>query len=102
MLLIISLLFVAVINPYSLLNFKFKIFVLNSVYVAQFTKTRHNDAYLEIQIFALVSSIYLQWLYSVAIPMLYCEYFSSYKARYQEKQHISFVHIPTAINITRI
>ena len=34
--------------------------------------------------------------------MLYCKYFSSYKARQQEKQHISFVRIPTAINITRI
>ena len=34
--------------------------------------------------------------------MLYRKYFSSYKARYQEKQHISFVRIPTAINITRI
>ena len=70
-------------------------------YVTRFAKTRHNDAFLEIQIFASVSSIYLR-LCSVAIPMLYCKYFSSYKARQQEKQHISFVCIPTAINITRI
>ena len=34
--------------------------------------------------------------------MLYCKYFSSYKATQQEKQHINFVRIPTAINITRI
>ena len=52
----------------------------NIVYVTRFAKTRHNDAFLEIQIFASVSSIYLN-LYSVAIPMLYYKYFSSYKAR---------------------
>ena len=51
----------------------------STVYVTQFAKTRHNGAFLEIQIFASVSSIYLK-LCSVAIPMLYCEYFSSYKA----------------------
>ena len=49
-------------------------------YVTRFAKTRHNDAFLEIQIFASVSSIYLK-LCSVAIAMLYCKYFSSYKAR---------------------
>ena len=32
--------------------------------------------------------------------MLHCKYFSSYKTRPQEKQHISFVRNPTAINIT--
>ena len=56
--------------------------------MTRFAKTRHNDAILEIQIFASVSSIYLK-LCSVAIPMLYCKYFSSYEARLQEKQHIS-------------
>ena len=50
------------------------------LYVTHFAKTRHNDAFLEIQIFASLSSIYLK-LCSVAIPMLYCKYFSSYKAR---------------------
>ena len=69
--------------------------------VTRFAKTRHNDAFLEIQIFASVSSIYLK-LCSVAIPKLYCKHFLSYKARWQEKQHISFVRIPTAIIITRI
>ena len=48
--------------------------------VTRFAKTRHNDAFLEIQIFVSVSSIYLK-LCSVVIPMLYCKYFSSYKAR---------------------
>ena len=38
------------------------------LYVTQFAKTRHNNAFLEIQIFASVSSIYLK-LCSVAIPM---------------------------------
>ena len=71
------------------------------IYVTQFAKIRHNDAFLEIQIFVSLSSIYLK-VCSVAIPTLYCKYFSSYKARQQEKQHISFVHIPTAINITFI
>ena len=52
----------------------------DSQYVTWFAKTRHNDALLEIQIFASVSSAYLK-LCSVAIPMLYCKYFSSYKAR---------------------
>ena len=54
-------------------NFSLKI-------VTRFAKTRHNDAFLEIQIFASVSSIYLK-LCSVVISMLYCKYFSSYKAR---------------------
>ena len=49
-------------------------------YVTRFAKTRHNDAFLEIQIFASVSSIYLK-LCSVVISMLYCKYFSSYKGR---------------------
>ena len=49
-------------------------------YVTRFAKTQHNDAFLEIHIFALVSSIFLK-LCSVAMPMLYCKYFSSYKAR---------------------
>ena len=49
-------------------------------FVTRFAKTRHNDAFLEIQIFASVSSIYLK-LCSVVISMLYCKYFSSYKAR---------------------
>ena len=47
-------------------------------YVTRFAKTRHDDIFLEIQIFALVSSIYLK-LCSVAISMLYCKYFSSYR-----------------------
>ena len=50
------------------------------IYVTQFAKTQHNDVFLEIQIFASVSSIYLK-LCSVATPLLYCKYFSSYKAR---------------------
>ena len=54
--------------------------VVHMIYVTRFAKTRHNDAFLEIQIFASVSSIYLK-LCSVAIPMLYHKYFSSYKAR---------------------
>ena len=54
--------------------------VLDTSYVTQFAKTRHNDAFLEIQIFASVSSIYLK-LCSVVISMLYCKYLSSYKAR---------------------
>ena len=48
--------------------------------VIRFAKPRHTDAFLEIQIFASVSSIHLK-LCSVAIPMLYCKYFSSYKVR---------------------
>ena len=44
--------------------------------VTQFAKTRHNDANLEIQIFASVCYIYLK-LCSVAITMLYCKYFLS-------------------------
>ena len=50
------------------------------LFVTQFAKTQHNDAFLEIQIFASVSSIFLK-LCSVVIPMLYCKYFLSYKAR---------------------
>ena len=49
-------------------------------YVTRFAKTRHNDAFLEIQIFASINSIYLK-LCSVVISMLYCKYFSNYKAR---------------------
>ena len=41
------------------------------IYVTRFAKTRHNDAFLEFQIFALVSFMYLK-LCSVAISMLYC------------------------------
>ena len=39
--------------------------------MTRFAITRRNDAFLEIQIFASLSSIYLK-LCSVAIPMLYC------------------------------
>ena len=49
-------------------------------FVTRFAKTRHNDAFLDFQIFASVSSIYLK-LCSVVVLMLYCKYFSSYKAR---------------------
>ena len=56
------------------------LYLANCVYVTRCTKTQHNDAFLEIQIFPSVSSIYLK-LCSVVIPMLYCKYFSSYKAR---------------------
>ena len=48
--------------------------------IGSLAKTRHNDAFLEIKIFASVSSIYLQ-LCSVVLSTLYCKYFSSYKAR---------------------
>ena len=40
-------------------------------YVTRFAKTRHNDAFLEIQIFTSMSFMYLK-LYSVTISMLYC------------------------------
>ena len=49
-------------------------------YVTRFAKTQHNDAFLEIQIFASMNSINLK-LCSVVISMLYSKYFSSYKAR---------------------
>ena len=49
-------------------------------YVTRFAKTRHNDAFLEFHIFASMNSMNLK-LYSVVISMLYCKYFSSYKAR---------------------
>ena len=49
-------------------------------YVTRFAETQHNDAVLEIHIFALVSSIYPKFR-SAATAMLYCKYFSSYKAR---------------------
>ena len=52
---------------------------VNILYVTRFAKTQHNDAFVEIQIFASVSSIYLK-LCSVAISVLYCKYFLSYKA----------------------
>ena len=42
-----------------------------SIYVTRFVKTQHNDAFLEFQIFAPVSFMYLK-LCSVAISMLYC------------------------------
>ena len=48
--------------------------------MTRFAKTRHNDAFLDFQIFASVSSTYLK-LYSVVVSMLYCKYFSSYNAR---------------------
>ena len=50
------------------------------VYVTRFAKTRHNDVFLEIQIFTSMNSINLK-LCSVVISMLYCKYFSNYKAR---------------------
>ena len=40
-------------------------------FVTRFAKTRHNDAFMEFQIFASVSFMYLK-LCSVAISMLYC------------------------------
>ena len=49
-------------------------------FVTRFAKTQHNDEFLEIQIFASMNSIYLKFC-SVVISMLYCKYFSSYKAR---------------------
>ena len=42
-----------------------------NTYVTGFAKTRHNDAFLEFQIIAQVSFMYLK-LCSVAISMLYC------------------------------
>ena len=72
-----------------------------SPYVTRFTKAQHNDAFFEIQIFTLMSSIYLK-LCSIVILILYYKYFSSYKIRLQEKQYISFVRIPMVINITHI
>ena len=45
--------------------------ILIVIYVIRFAKTQHNDAFLEIQIFASVSSIYLK-LCSVVISVLYC------------------------------
>ena len=92
------------INTYKHTNMytrQLPIFNNTAKYVTRFAKTRHNDAFLEIQIFASMSSIYLN-LCSVAVPMLYSKYFSSYKARQQEKQHISFIRISTTIIITRI
>ena len=41
------------------------------LYVTRFAKTQHNDAFLEFQIFASVSFMYLK-LCSVAILVLYC------------------------------
>ena len=55
-------------------------YLATGIIVTQFAKTWHNDGFLEIQIFASVSSIYLMLCF-VAISMLYCKYFSSYKAR---------------------
>ena len=48
-------------------------FVIN---VTRFAKTRHNDAFVEIQIFASMNSINLK-LCSVVISMLYCKHFLS-------------------------
>ena len=59
-----------------------------NLFVTRFAKTRHNDAFLEIQIFTSMNSIYLK-LCSVVISMLYYKYFLSYKARWQEKQYIT-------------
>ena len=42
------------------------------VTVTQYVKTQHNDTFLEIQIFASVSYIYLK-LCSVVVSMLYCK-----------------------------
>ena len=70
-------------------------------YQTQFAKNWHNNAFLAIRIFASVSSIYLK-LCSVIITLLYCKYFSRYKARQQVRQYISFVDIPTTINITSV
>ena len=42
--------------------------------MTRFAKIRHNGAFLEIQIFASVSSVYLE-LCAVALPMLYCNTF---------------------------
>ena len=47
------------------------IYIYIYIYVTRFAKTRHNDAFLEFQIFAPVSFMYLK-LCSVAISMLYC------------------------------
>ena len=58
----------------------YNLMILPILYVTGFAKTRHNDAFLEIEIFASVGSIYLK-LCSVVLSMLYCKYFSSYKAR---------------------
>ena len=43
-----------------------------------------------------MNSIYLKF-HSVVTSMLYCKYFSSYKARQQDKKHISFICIPTRL-----
>ena len=55
-------------------------FTVQVIYVTRFAKTRHNDAFLEFQIFASMNSINLK-LCSVVISMLYYKYFSNYKAR---------------------
>ena len=44
------------------------LYVAVTVYVTRFVKTRHNDAFLETQIFASMNSIYLN-LCSVVISM---------------------------------
>ena len=59
-------------------------------YMTRFAKTRHNDTFLEIQIFASACSIYPK-LSSVMISMLYCKQFLRNKARQQKKQCISLV-----------
>ena len=45
--------------------------IIPCIYVTRFAKSRHNDAFLEFQIFASVNFVYLK-LCSVAISMLYC------------------------------
>ena len=75
---------------YLQIHFKFKNFILlkrylkltslQCVYVTPFAKTRNNDAFLEIQVFTSVSSVYLK-LCSVTIPICITNIFLSYKAR---------------------
>ena len=52
------------------------IYIYIRIYVTRFAKIRHNDAFLEIQIFTSMNSIYLK-LCSVVISMVYCKDFSS-------------------------
>ena len=46
-------------------------YLATRLYVTRFAKTRHNDAFLEFQIFTSMSFMYLK-LCSVALSMLYC------------------------------
>ena len=66
----VCVLYVYVLYVYVLYVYVLYVYVLY-VYVIRFAKTRHNDAFLEFQIFASVSFMYLK-LCSVAISMLYC------------------------------